>query len=56
MRENMRKVSHEWKQTPEGQASHMIALQGIKAEDFAIDIPTISDYSIPEGYDPAEDW
>ena len=56
IRENMRKVGAEYKQTPEGIANSLMVQNPVKAEDFQIDIPNISDYDLPPGYDAAEDW
>ena len=52
----MRKVSEEWRQTPEGIANSLMVQNPVKAEEFQIDIPNISDYDLPPGYDAAEDW
>lgn len=56
VRENMRKVSLEYKQTPEGITNSKMVQNHIKSEDFAIDIPSISDFDLPDGYESAEDW
>lgn len=56
----MRKVSYEYKLTPEGVAQNkMINGTVFKAEDFAIDIPvqrSLDDYDIFDGYDLGENW
>lgn len=56
VRENMRKVGAEYKQSPEGIANSLMVQNPVKAEDFAIDIPTLDHYNIPDGYDIADDW
>lgn len=56
VREAMRKVAIEYNQTPEAMAALRTSSQGIKSEDFQIDIPSLDDFDLPPGYDRAEDW
>lgn len=62
MREAMRDVAREYNQTPEGLANQKkfnTPLASMKAEDFAVDIPDVTDYrdyDILDGYDTASDW
>lgn len=59
-RDNMRKVSYEYKETPEGIANSKLPNNGLIADDYAIAIPDISDISdysdVLEGFDKAEKW
>ena len=52
----MRKVGAEYKQSPEGITNSLMVQNPVKAGDFAIDIPTLDHYNIPDGYDIADDW
>jgi hypothetical protein len=54
VRENMRKVANEYKNTPEGLATSKLMSNGLSAEDYSIELPNIPD--LPEGYDIAEKW
>lgn len=62
-RENMRRVSHEYKQTPEGRSNlKQFAEKGTvyKADEYAVNIPdttTLEDYSeFLEGFEKGEKW
>jgi hypothetical protein len=50
VRENMRKVSEEYKQTPEGIANSKLIQSPLTSEDYAVEIPVF--YDIPDGYIP----
>lgn len=63
MREAMRDVAREYNLTPEAIANQKkfnTSLASVKAEDFAIDIPTVTDLSdyddFLQGFDRASDW
>lgn len=59
----MRDVAREYNLTPEAIANQKkfnTSLASVKAEDFAIDIPTVTDLSdyddFLQGFDRASDW
>ena len=63
MREAMRDVAREYNLTPEAIAKQKqlnTSLASMKAEDFAIDIPTVTDLSdyddFLQGFDKADKW
>lgn len=63
MREAMRDVAREYNLTPEAIANQKklsTSLASMKAEDFAVDIPTVADLrdydEFIEGFDKAADW
>jgi len=61
VRDNMRKVSYDYKQTPEGIAQTQMLIRGspLSPEDFAIeipDIPSIDDYDFLDNFDRGEKW
>ena len=63
MREAMRQVANDYNLTPEAIANQKklsTSLASMKAEDFAVDIPTVRDLSdydeFLQGYDKAADW
>lgn len=51
-RENMRKVAENHNRTPEAIAAAKLMHNGLSAEDYEIQIPTIPE--LPEGYTPNE--
>jgi hypothetical protein len=56
-RENMRKVSEEFRNSPEGIAHQKIFHTGQTVEDFAVSIPELSpDISDFQDYERGEDW
>ena len=62
-RDNMRKVSEDFKKTPEGVSYYKRSVEertNLNPDDFAIAIPDISDISdysdVLEGFDKAEKW
>jgi hypothetical protein len=62
-REKLSKATTAYYQTPEGIASKNIhgkylagEISHVSIDDFAVDIPSISDYELPPGYDIADDW
>jgi hypothetical protein len=50
--ENIRKLAETNNRTPEGIAAAKLMRNGLSAEDYEINIPTIPD--LPEGYTPNE--
>ncbi len=64
--ETKQKISEkakEYYRTPEGVAKKSLfslersgEIRGVSIDDFAVDIPSISDYELPPGYDIADDW
>jgi hypothetical protein len=59
-RDNMQKVSYEYKETPEGIANSKLINNGLHAEDYAIEIPDTKDLSdfedIIGNYPKGGDW
>lgn len=57
VRENMRKVSMEYKATPEGIANMKLMNKGLTADEFAVNIPDMPpDLDIFEDYERGEKW
>jgi len=62
MRDAMRKVAIDYNRTPEAAAKRNqlnTPLASMTVEDFAVDIPDVTDYrdyDILDGYDTASDW